>query len=577
MNNVRPISINFKRFCLFIGLTFLLGLFIRFLGLDMKPPHFDEGINWFFTQALLTEGFYKYDPHNYHGPLHFYLLAIVDQLLAPEVWNYRLVTSFFSVLTCICLFYTRSLMGFTAVFATIFMLISPAFTFYARYAIHEAEFVFFLVLMIYGLVAMAQQKAHRGFWALMIGVTGCFLTKETVIIHLTAFVGIFVLLLLKKNLFVLKVCETAKTLPKIVYISSTALMLLTLCVFYTGFFQNLNGIRDFFTAYFFWITDKDKGLDTTGGHARPFYFFIDLLRRYEWPILLGLIASLGWILPVHSWSRYFQKMTKKSKKKLSRKKPSETSLKDSCLVFISAYGLLVFLGYSLIPYKTPWCLISMAWPFCFSAGYFVEKYVFLSSLPSLTSQWVWGFWRKTQNVSTSLIYFLLFFVVISVSIYQTISLNLVKYSDTFSHKYVYVQTKKDYWDFILRLKILVQNNPVALYKYPILVLAESKSYWPLPWALSHFSVSYIDLGFIENKENITIDIEKYPFMIIEGIYFDIFKRQIEKLIHQPNKTNTFTGVTYHSLDLNNAIAKPYVLVFSNSVFKDTSWWNKIVH
>ena len=56
----------------------ILGLaaFLRFFLLGIKPPHFDEGINGWFVDQVLHNGFYRYDPTNYHGPLHFYVLLL---------------------------------------------------------------------------------------------------------------------------------------------------------------------------------------------------------------------------------------------------------------------------------------------------------------------------------------------------------------------------------------------------------------------------------------------------------------------------------------------------------------------
>src|SRR6266404_6411152 len=48
-----------------------LAAFLRFFLLGIKPPHFDEGINGWFVDQVIKNGFYRYDPTNYHGPLHF--------------------------------------------------------------------------------------------------------------------------------------------------------------------------------------------------------------------------------------------------------------------------------------------------------------------------------------------------------------------------------------------------------------------------------------------------------------------------------------------------------------------------
>src|ERR1044072_3458029 len=58
-----------------------LAAFLRFLLLGMKPPHFDEGINGWFVDQMVKNGFYRYDPTKYYGPLPFYLLFVCQPLL----------------------------------------------------------------------------------------------------------------------------------------------------------------------------------------------------------------------------------------------------------------------------------------------------------------------------------------------------------------------------------------------------------------------------------------------------------------------------------------------------------------
>ena len=56
-----------------------LAAFLRLLLLGMKPAHFDEGINGWFVDQMMKNGFYRYDPSNYHGPLHFYVLYVFQR------------------------------------------------------------------------------------------------------------------------------------------------------------------------------------------------------------------------------------------------------------------------------------------------------------------------------------------------------------------------------------------------------------------------------------------------------------------------------------------------------------------
>src|ERR1700739_3270189 len=52
----------------------------RVAWLDIKPAHFDEGVNGWFVDEMTRQGFYHYDPTNFHGPLHFYVLFLAQTL-----------------------------------------------------------------------------------------------------------------------------------------------------------------------------------------------------------------------------------------------------------------------------------------------------------------------------------------------------------------------------------------------------------------------------------------------------------------------------------------------------------------
>src|SRR5213075_891260 len=67
-----------------------LGAVLRFFLLAIKPPHFDEGINGWFVDQMVKNGFYRYDPTNYHGPLHFYILFLSQTLFGRNLYALRL-------------------------------------------------------------------------------------------------------------------------------------------------------------------------------------------------------------------------------------------------------------------------------------------------------------------------------------------------------------------------------------------------------------------------------------------------------------------------------------------------------
>ena len=71
-------------------LILALAAFLRLFLLGIKPPHFDEGINGWFVDQVMKNGFYRYDPTNYHGPLHFYVLLLFQSLFGRNVWALRM-------------------------------------------------------------------------------------------------------------------------------------------------------------------------------------------------------------------------------------------------------------------------------------------------------------------------------------------------------------------------------------------------------------------------------------------------------------------------------------------------------
>ena len=64
----------------------------RLHALDLRPPHHDEGVNGWFVEHMHTEGYYRYDPTNYHGPTYFYLLWAARELLGFGLWQYPLAS-----------------------------------------------------------------------------------------------------------------------------------------------------------------------------------------------------------------------------------------------------------------------------------------------------------------------------------------------------------------------------------------------------------------------------------------------------------------------------------------------------
>src|SRR6266487_2087922 len=182
----------------------ILGLaaFLRFFLLGIKPPHFDEGINGLFVDQIMKNGFYRYDPTNYHGPLHFYVLLLSESLFGRNVWALRLPVVLVSIGCVWLMLKFEPLVGRNVSrIAALAMAVSPGFVFYGRYAIHEVWLQFFSTMFILGLLGLWKSGGVNYLWYAGIGMAGMILTKETYAIHVAcAVIAIPVLMVRPKHL-----------------------------------------------------------------------------------------------------------------------------------------------------------------------------------------------------------------------------------------------------------------------------------------------------------------------------------------------------------------------------------------
>src|SRR3954462_15875333 len=105
----------------------LVALVLRLVLLELKPPHFDEGVNGFFVDQMTREGPHHYDPTNFHGRLHFYFLVLMQKLFGGHIWALRLPTALFSpACVAVALGYSCYLGRTTCRLAAIGIALSPA-------------------------------------------------------------------------------------------------------------------------------------------------------------------------------------------------------------------------------------------------------------------------------------------------------------------------------------------------------------------------------------------------------------------------------------------------------------------
>jgi uncharacterized protein (TIGR03663 family) len=429
-----------------------LATFLRFFWLDIKPPHFDEGINGWFVDQMVKNGFYRYDPTNYHGPLHFYILFVCQTLLGRNVWAIRLPVVLASIFAVFLTLKFEPFVGRrVSRLAALAMAVSPGFVFYGRYSIHEVWLLVFSMLFILGLFGLWQKGTVNYLWCAGMGITGMILTKETYIIHLgCAAIAVVVTWISHKitRMPDAKPVRQTWTYLDLLVLSITAIA--AIIFFYSGTFLNWPGVTGLWKTFDAWFRTGGQG----NGHekdaynwiwekhswVRVNYYWIALLTRYEQPVLLALLLCPFCQLFRHVGLRY-----------------------------LAIYGVGTLIAYSIVRYKTPWCLISIAWPLLFVFG----------AMLTLVSE---RFQRWTYLVAGAFL---------AVSLALCVRLNYFRCT-TPTEPYVYVQTYNDIWKLTKPLLRLAKANPTY---YQLVGHLIRSSTYPLPWMLGDFT----KVGYYENN------------------------------------------------------------------------------
>ena len=421
---------------------------LRLLLLGMKPPHFDEGINGWFVDQMTKNGFYQYDPTNYHGPLHFYILFLSQTLFGRNLWALRMPVVLASIgCVWLALSYDRVLPRRVARLAALAMALSPGFIFYGRYSIHEVWLLLFSMMFMLGIIGLWSKGTTDYLWFTGVGIAGMILTKETYIIHVGC--AIIALPLAYLSHFVSPVSDAQPARQSWQWLDLlviTAVGLGAIIFFYSGTFFNWSGLKGLYQTFHAWFETGDKG----NGHEKPFYYWSLLILRYEWPICAGLVLSAGCLL-----------------------------FRDLSLRYLAITGVGVFIAYSIVHYKTPWCIISIVWPLLFVFGsvllvpvsrlYLASLVASLLLAVSLTSAIVLNYFRCST------------FTDLHWNSEDGLFTNVWNFFA--DEPYVYVQTYNDIYKLTTPLLDLAHRYPV---KYHLTGHIIRPSPYPLPWILGDF-------------------------------------------------------------------------------------------
>jgi uncharacterized protein (TIGR03663 family) len=528
-----------------------LGAFLRFFLLGIKPPHFDEGINGWFVDQMVKSGFYKYDPTNYHGPLHFYILFICQTLLGRNVWAIRLPVVLASIFSIHLTMKFEPFVGRNVSrIAALAMAVSPGFVFYGRYSIHEVWLLLFSMLFILGLLGLWQRGTVNYLWCAGMGLAGMILTKETYIIHVGCAVAAAVVTWISHKFNRMpdakRVRQTWTWLDLFVL---TITGIAAIIFFYSGTFLNWPGVEGLWKTFDAWFKTGSQG----AGHEKESWYWLMLIGRYEQPVALALLllASLSvfefvkyrgvyfsfpvailllwlinmfirpeWVLP---WSVIWMLLLG------FVLCVGCQFLKHASLRYLAIYAVGTLIAYSIVKYKTPWCIISMVWPLLFVFG------ALAGLMPAV--------FRRGALIVVA--------VVLTISLALSVRLNYFRCT-TETEPYVYVQTYNDIWKLTKPLLRLAKSNPTY---YQLIGHLIRTSTYPLPWMLGDFT----KVGYYEHN-NMPEKLDG-DFLLVQSDKID----EVEAKLHETYYTEPMTIRQYQDWSKLYFNAKVFAKLFPGRV------------
>lgn len=511
---------------LLLAVAVALGLRLPRLG--ERPMHADESVHAIKFVKLLDEGRYAYDPHEYHGPSLYYftlpLVRAVGERTGGELTEatLRLVPLAFGVALILFLPLTSSLLGRKATLATAALLaVSPAMVFYSRYFIHELLLVVFTWLWI--AAGWRWWKSRRLAWLLLSGAALGLMhaTKETFVFNLAAAAPALAIAWWWERRSMSAGRDVRGALPALGLAALTALAVSVL--FFTSFFTHekglLQGPLDSIRTYVPWVT-------RAGGespHVHPWHFYLERLlwwQHGEGPVftefLVAVLAVIGMVAA------------------FTRRGLGEGTC-TAFVRFLAFYTLTLMALYTVISYKTPWCLL----------GWY-------HGLVLLAGVGVAALWRWLRPVWAKVVLALALLPGVGHLSQQACRVAFTHAAEP-ANPWVYAHTSRDLLRLIERVQGVAAKHP-DLARMIVKVIAPGGDYWPLPWYLRNLpkpNVGYYpavpedpfaDAVIMGSRISVPLDDMSEKEWIMAGYYqlrpkvfmafypkFDLWKDYIESL------------------------------------------------
>ncbi len=319
-----------RLFLLAAGLLLAGAALLRFIPVERRPFHADEAVQAYQTWQLLRGEGYTYDPADKHGPFLYYAAAGIARVsgwtpASLDESRLRLVTLLAGLGTLALLAGLSARLGAgPALIGTALLAAAPLAVIYDTYFVQEAWFSFFTWALFCALLRLREKPTLPA--ALLVGGLAGLMqaTKETSVLHFAA-LGLALLATTPWR-------ELARLWPR--WLAALGTAVLVYVVFYSAFFTHWSGVVDGLRTYAGYA-----GRAAASAHTQPWDYYFQLLCPHtregaHWGepwLLLAALAGAGFA--------FFR----------------PASPAHRCLAIFTGSLLGI---YSLIPYKTPWLLLT---------------------------------------------------------------------------------------------------------------------------------------------------------------------------------------------------------------------------
>lgn len=453
-----------------------------------RTLHPDEANQAVTAGKLLETGKYFYRSHDHHGPTLYYAAAAIQKAggnstfaeMDEGLLRATPLVAALGTLVLLFLGVRRFAKSFLAAIASfVFLATAPIFVFYATDFIQEMFLAFSLSVMFYAaaryFTRQDGERLKKGSWAIIFGAGAglAMATKETCVLSFAAIaVSSAILCVVSKSGW--KKLRSGLRVNDIVLMAIS--FFLVTVVFCSSFASDFSGVKRVFLDAPFSYAQRAVGSGASEGaidhvHAWWWYFkelfcpesvywsrfstmpFVKALTRTvssgwrftEFPLLLGALIPLLFL----------------------KRFGEEKSFAKTAYLFSLLYFAVLLLFYSLIPYKTPWCMLSVVQALALAAAFGI------------------GIVAPSASVKKAIRFSAVVFVFAAVLTVHWRGVSFMnKVPDSTAIPYNYAQASYDVKNLVARIE--KEMAPSGETEYAAVVLPSSDT-WPIPWYVRKFS------------------------------------------------------------------------------------------